>query len=137
MTKKTLSQYASLSGLLVMVLGSLSACSSVPVPEEQIQLSKNAVNRAVSAEATQYAPVEMKNAQDKLFLMERALGEKQYEKARQLAQQAEADANLAERKARASKAQKTLKNARDGIDVLRQEMLQAPEAPKVTPSKVQ
>lgn len=137
MTKKTLSQYASLSGLLVMVLGSLSACSSVPVPEEQIQLSKNAVNRAVSAEATQYAPVEMKNAQDKLFLMERALGEKQYEKARQLAQQAEADANLAERKARASKAQKTLKNARDGIDVLRQEMLQAPEAPKVIPSKVQ
>lgn len=137
MAKKTLGEYASLSGLLVVMLGSLSACSSVPLPQEQIQLSKDAVSRAVSADATQYAPLEMKSAQDKLFLMERAVGEKKYEEARLLAQQAEADANLAERKARATQAQQTLKSAREGIDVLRQEMLQAPDAPKTSPANVQ
>lgn len=128
---------ASISGLLVMMLGSLSACSGVPLPEEQVQLSKNAVNRAVSADATQYAPMEMKSAQDKLFDMERALGEKKYTQARLIAQQAEADAILAERKAQANKARQTLSNARQGIEVLRQEMLHAPDAPQTNPAQAQ
>ncbi|GGK32301.1 hypothetical protein [Pseudomonas koreensis] len=40
----------SLSGLVVAA--ALSACASAPVPEQQITLSRDAVNRAVSAEAT-------------------------------------------------------------------------------------
>jgi len=114
----------SLSGLVVAA--ALSACASAPVPEQQITLSRDAVNRAVSAEATQYAPLEMKAAQDKMFLMERAMGERDYVQARTLAEQIEADANLAERKARAVKWQKQLVDARSGIQVLKQEMLQDP-----------
>ncbi|WP_395602509.1 DUF4398 domain-containing protein [Pseudomonas sp. A1230] len=114
----------SLGGLVVAA--TLSACTSVPVPEQQITLAKDAVNRAVSADAIQYAPLEMKAAQDKLFLMERALGEKNYASARLLAEQIEADANLAERKARATKWDKQLTDARSGIQVLKQEMLQDP-----------
>lgn len=114
----------SLSGLVVAA--TLSACASTPVPEQQITLSRDAVNRAVSAEATQYAPLEMKAAQDKMFLMERAMGERDYVQARTLAEQIEADANLAERKARAVKWQKQLVDARSGIQVLKQEMLQDP-----------
>ncbi|MFJ2386391.1 DUF4398 domain-containing protein [Pseudomonas koreensis] len=114
----------SLSGLVVAA--ALSACASAPVPEQQITLSRDAVNRAVSAEATQYAPLEMKAAQDKMFLMERAMGERDYVQARTLAEQVEADANLAERKARAVKWQKQLVDARSGIQVLKQEMLQDP-----------
>jgi hypothetical protein len=114
----------SLSGLVVAA--ALSACASAPVPEQQITLSRDAVNRAVSAEATQYAPLEMKAAQDKMFLMERAMGERDYVQARTLAEQIEADANLAERKARAVKWQKQLVDARSGIQVLKQEMLEDP-----------
>lgn len=114
----------SLSGLVVAA--ALSACASAPVPEQQITLSRDAVSRAVSAEATQYAPLEMKAAQDKMFLMERAMGERDYVQARTLAEQIEADANLAERKARAVKWQKQLVDARSGIQVLKQEMLQDP-----------
>ena len=44
----------------------------------------------------------------------------------QIVGQAEADANLAERKARAVKWQKQLTDARSGIQVLKQEMLQDP-----------
>lgn len=134
MVTRNLSKYAALPGLLLVTLGSLTACSSVQLPEEQVLLSKNAINRAVTAEATQYAPLEMKGAQDKLFLMERAIGEKDYDKARVLAQQAEADANLAERKAMAAKAQLALESARKGIEVLKEEMLQAPDASQTTTS---
>ncbi|WP_123448623.1 DUF4398 domain-containing protein [Pseudomonas fluorescens] len=117
---------ARLSVSVVVVAAALSACASAPIPEQQISLSKEAVNRAVSADATQYAPLEMKAAQDKMFLMERALGEKNYPQAKLLAEQIEADANLAERKARAVKWQKQLTDARSGIQVLKQEMLQDP-----------
>lgn len=117
---------ARLSVSVVVVAAALSACASAPIPEQQISLSKEAVNRAVSADATQYAPLEMKAAQDKMFLMERALGEKNYPQAKLLAEQIEADAHLAERKARAVKWQKQLTDARSGIQVLKQEMLQDP-----------
>ena len=136
MIEKTLNRAASFCGSLVL-LGALSACSSVPLPEDQVQLSKNAVSRAEAADATQYAPLEMKSAQDKLFRMERALGEKDYSLARVLAQQAEADANLAERKAQAQKMQQALESAREGIKVLKQEMLQAPDAPQTSSTLAQ
>lgn len=121
-----LSSRARLSVSVLVVAAALSACASAPIPEQQISLSKDAVNRAVSADATQYAPLEMKAAQDKMFLMERALGEKNYPQAKVLAEQIEADANLAERKSRAVKWQKQLSDARSGIQVLKQEMLQDP-----------
>ncbi|MGE8175777.1 DUF4398 domain-containing protein [Pseudomonas fluorescens] len=105
----------------------LSACANVPAPDDQMVLSRNAVSRAVSAEATQYAPLEMKAAQDKMFLMERAMGERNYVQARALAEQIEVDANLAERKARTVKWQQQLQQSRAGIQVLKQEMLQAPD----------
>lgn len=126
MTLSSMSSRARLVACGLAVAAVLSGCASAPIPEQQISLSRDAVNRAVSAEATQYAPLEMKAAQDKMFLMERALGEKDYPQARLLAEQIEADANLAERKSRAVKWQKQLTDARSGIQVLKQEMLQDP-----------
>lgn len=126
MTLSSMSSRAQLVACGLAVAAVLSGCASAPIPEQQVSLSRDAVNRAVSAEATQYAPLEMKAAQDKMFLMERALGEKDYPQARLLAEQIEADANLAERKSRAVKWQKQLTDARTGIQVLKQEMLQDP-----------
>lgn len=110
------------AGLLLV----LSGCASVVVPNEQIELTRSAVNRAVSADATQYAPVEMRSAQDNLRAMERALGEKKFKDVRILAERAESDARLAETKARASRTQDQLKVAREGIQVLRKELLEDP-----------
>lgn len=124
--------------LLLITAVTLSACASAPIPEDQISLSKDAVSRAVSAGATAYAPLQMKVAQDKMFLMERAIGEKKYQQVRELAEQIQVDANLAERTANTVKAQKDLKNAESGIQVLKQEMLQAPAAglaPVPTPTR--
>lgn len=113
-----------LAGLLMIMGG----CASVTVPTEQIELTRSAVNRAVAADATQYAPVEMRAAQDKLGAMDRAFGEKRYEQVRTLAQQAEADARLAETKARAQRTEEQLKTAEKGIEVLKHEMLIEPGA---------
>jgi hypothetical protein len=120
-------EYISAAGMLLLV-GALSGCAGTPMSNEQIQMSKSAVSRAVSADATQYAPLEMKTAQDKLFKMERALGEKDFIQARTLAEQVEVDAHLAERKAQAVKSQQQLQRAKEGIQVLKQEMLQAPDS---------
>lgn len=128
MAVKRTSKHLAVSGLMVALLAALSGCASVVAPTEQVELTRNAVSRAVTADATQFAPVEMKDAQDKLYALERALGEQDFTRARLLAEQAEADANLAERKARALRAQQQLSEARQGIEVLREEMLQAPDA---------
>lgn len=119
---------AGCSVLLLVVVAGLSSCASAPEPVEDIALSQDAVNRAVSAGATEYAPLEMKIAQDKLFMMERAIGEKNYELAKNLAEQIEVDGALAERKARTVKSQKELDAAQQGIRILKQEMLQAPDS---------
>ncbi|OUM28120.1 chromosome segregation ATPase [Pseudomonas sp. 1239] len=131
MVAKRTTNYLAASSLLMVLAG----CAGVPVPTEQVELTRNAVSRAVTADATQYAPAEMKAAQDKLYAVERALGERNLVEARTLAEQAEADANLAERKARAAKAQQQLRSAQQGIEVLKQEMLQSPDAitPTITP----
>jgi hypothetical protein len=119
--------FARKSASLLAVVA-LAACASAPMPEEQISLSKSAVNRAVSAQATQYAPLEMKSAQDKLLLLERAVGERDAAQSRVLAEQVEADANLAESKAHAVKWQQQLEASRNGIQVLKHEMLNAPDS---------
>ncbi|MCY7261880.1 DUF4398 domain-containing protein [Pseudomonas protegens] len=136
MISETMFSRAKKLTLLVVMTGALAACASVPEPHDQILLSKNAVTRAMSANATQYAPLEMKSAQDKMLLMERAMGERDYLQARTLAEQIEVDANLAERKAQAVKWQEQLQQSQVGMQVLKQEMLQAPSTGVAPPASV-
>lgn len=100
----------------------LAGCASNP-PDEQLAVSQQAVDSAFSAGAPEFATVEMKSAQDKLKQAELAMQEENYQEARRLAEQAEWDARLAERKARAAKAQNTLQEARTAIEQLRDETL--------------
>lgn len=109
--------------LATLLLGSsllLAGCAGNP-PSEQYAVSQSAVNSAVSAGATEFAPVEMKAAQDKLKEAEFAMHDEEYEQARRLAEQAEWDARVAERKAQAAKAERALQDARQGIQELREE----------------
>ncbi|WP_322981619.1 DUF4398 domain-containing protein [Pseudomonas sp. C11] len=109
--------------LAALMLGSslvLAGCAGNP-PSEQYAVTQSAVNSAISAGGTEYAPVEMKAAQDKLKEAEFAMHDEDYEKARRLAEQAEWDARLAERKAEAAKAERALQDARQGVQELREE----------------
>ena len=100
----------------------LGGCASVPAPTEQIAVSKSAINNAVSAGGAEYAPVEMRSAQDKLDRANRAMAKEDYDEARQYAEQAQADARLAEQKANSAKARKSAAVMQDDIRVLREEL---------------
>jgi hypothetical protein len=109
--------------LAALALGSsliLAGCAGNP-PTEQYAVTQSAVNDAVSAGGTEFAAVEMKTAQDKLKQAEIAMHDKQYDQARLLAEQAEWDARVAERKAQAAKAEQTVKDSQQGVQELRQE----------------
>ena len=109
--------------LAALALGSslvLAGCAGNP-PSEQYAVTQSAVNSAVSAGGTEFAAVEMKSAQDKLKQAELAMHDKKYDEARRLAEQAEWDARVAERKAQAAKAEKAVQDARQGVQELRQE----------------
>lgn len=110
--------------LTAIALGGLllTACAGNP-PKEQFAVTESAVREAVSAGGTQYAPVEMRAAQEKWRQAELAMQKEEYEQARKLAEQAEWDARVAEGKARAAKAQKAAEDAREGIEVLREESM--------------
>ncbi|WP_053268325.1 DUF4398 domain-containing protein [Pseudomonas chlororaphis] len=109
--------------LAALALGSslvLAGCAGNP-PSEQYAVTQSAVNSAVSAGGTEFAAVEMKSAQDKLKQAELAMHDKNYDEARRLAEQAEWDARVAERKAQAAKAEQVLKDSQKGVQELRQE----------------
>ncbi len=119
------SSFTSLCGLKLaaLALGSsmvLAGCAGNP-PTEQYAVTQSAVNSAVSAGGTEFAAVEMKSAQDKLKQAEIAMHDKKYDEARRLAEQAEWDARVAERKAQAAKAEQALKDSQKGVQELRQE----------------
>ena len=101
----------------------MAGCASNgPKPTEQIAVSKSAVANAVAAGGSEYAPVEMRNAQDKLDRAHRAMDKEDYVNARWLAEEAQVDARLAEKKAQSAKAQKAAIVMGDDIRVLREEI---------------
>ncbi|RON54874.1 DUF4398 domain-containing protein [Pseudomonas frederiksbergensis] len=124
-TSTAKSSFTHLRGLKLaaLAIGStfvLAGCAGNP-PTEQYAVTQSAVNSAVSAGGTEFAAVEMKSAQDKLKQAEIAMHDKKYDEARTLAEQAEWDARVAERKAQAMKAEQAVKDSQKGVQELRQE----------------
>ena len=99
----------------------LSACASTPPPVEQLAVGKAAVERATGPAAAE-APVEMAAARDKIARANLAYANKDYVLARQLAEEAEADATLAEAQARTVRSSRALSEVREGVRQLREEM---------------
>jgi hypothetical protein len=67
--------------------------------------------------------MELASARDKISRANTAFAAKDYVLARQLANEAEADATLAEAQSRAVRSGRALTEVRDGIRMLREEML--------------
>lgn len=103
---------------LVFVVG----CSSVPPPTEAMALARAAVDQAQASDAPELAPVELNEARAKLTRATQALDAKEYEQARRLAQGAEADAQLAQARARSAKSGKAVAELQESIRVLREEL---------------
>lgn len=101
----------------------LSACASLPPPVEQMAVTRTTVERVSSApNAVDAAPVELSQAREKLARAERAMNDKDYVTARRLGAEAEADARVAESRASAMRGERALKEIRDSIRSLQDEI---------------
>jgi len=106
---------------LVAVVALLGACATTPPPTAQIAVSRAAVERAGGSAAAE-APIELAAARDKLARANQAVAAKDYPLARQLAEQAEADATLAEAQSRSVRSSRALAEVREGLRQMRDEM---------------
>ena len=109
-----------LLGAVPLVL--VAACSSVPPPTEEMALARAAVDQAQASDAPELAPVELNSARAKLTRATQAMDAKDYGQARRLAQESEADAQLAQARARSAKSGKAVAELQESIRVLREEL---------------
>lgn len=108
-------------GVSAVVAIFIAGCAGTP-PIEQMTIAKVAVGNATSAGGNEFAPLPLKSAMDKMDAAERAMTAEDYDLARQLAEQAQVDAQLAAATARSAKAQKAANALQEGNRVLRQEI---------------
>lgn len=106
------------AGAAIMMAG----CASAPAPIEQMSASRAAVSEATSAGGGEFAPQQLKTAMDKMNAAERAMAAEDYVLARQLAEQAQVDAQLAGAMARSAKARKAADALQEASRELRQEI---------------
>lgn len=109
-------------GVVVMAAALAGGCAGVPSPTEQIAVSKLAVANANSAGGTEFAPVEMRTAQEKLDAAIQAMTDEKNKQARLLGEQAQVDAELATAKAHAAKAEKAAVAVEEDNRVLHKEL---------------
>lgn len=113
---------------LAATLLAAAGCASQPVPTDRLALAQQAIERAERAGAVELAPVEIRNARDKLGAAQRAAGEREAASTARLAEQAEVDAQLAEATARAEKSARAVAELDDSLRALQRETQRAPGA---------
>ena len=107
---------------LLIGLVALVGCSAKGVsPIERIANTEMTIKHARESEAINYAPLELKLAEDNLKAAKAAQAEEEYLKAGKMADKALADAILAEEKSKAAKAKKVSIDLQDAIKTFQME----------------
>jgi hypothetical protein len=127
-----LTQAAIASAAIVLGLG---GCVSTPVPNEKIAVAKASVQRAEQSGGPELAPVEMAAAHDKLQRAEKAAADHDGDVAGQLADQANADAQLAEATAQQKRSAKAAAELDASLRDLRNESMRSTPAQPTQPTQ--
>ncbi len=106
----------SLAGLLV-----ISGCASTG-PSATLPLARSFLETSQEDRLSEFAPLELRIAQDKVEEAEQAAKAKDHNKAERLSQEALANLKLAEAKAAAKKSQTIAEELERAISTLRQEI---------------
>jgi hypothetical protein len=113
------------AALLVLATSSvwlLGACASTPVPKEQMAVAEASVQRASNANTSESAAGPLQIAVSKLDAARAALTAKNNKQARQLAEQVDVDAQVAELHAQSVRSGKAAKESQDAVRVLGEEI---------------
>jgi hypothetical protein len=105
------------AALLLAMVG----CASQPVPVAEMAVAEASVKRADTSNTRVSAPGELKIAVAKLASAQQAAAREDYVLARQLAEQATVDAQVAMLHAETVRSQKSAQESRDAADALREE----------------
>lgn len=97
------------------------ACASVPAPKAEMADAETALRAAEQVNAGDQAPLDMRTAREKLEKARAAMRDGDHLAARRLAEDAAADAQVAEAKARNARAQALADAIRADIEALREE----------------
>jgi predicted small lipoprotein YifL len=107
------------STLAAAALFALAGCASKPpMPSAEMAVAEASVQRANTSGTSDNAPAELQLAVSKLASAREALAAKDNERARQLAEQADVDAQAAELHARAARARKAAQETQDAARAL-------------------
>src|SRR5262245_40534968 len=100
-----------------------SACASTPMPAEKLAVADDAVHRAETAGATEFAAADLATARDKLQRARKGAEERDLPavEVNRLAEQAIADAHFAEAEAQAGKAKSALEETENSLRALQEE----------------
>ncbi len=93
-------------------------------PKAEISMAQQAIDQAQSAGATESAPLELKSARDKLQTAQSLVAKdkrKDFPQARRMAEEAVADAQLAQARATADRAKKSLAEVNESVRAMRDE----------------
>ena len=109
---------------LIFSLGlvALTACSSKQPPTRELALAESAVENAARSGGYEFAPLELRGAQEKLTQARLAMQDKEYDEARRLLEQAEVDARLAEETTGTVRSRQAVEELQKSIDLLNQEI---------------
>ena len=116
-----LSNVAKGAGLCTVIGLSMAGCASTPIPSEQIAVAKSSVQRAEQNGAPELAPVEMSTARQELASAEKSAADREALPAKQWAEKANVDAQLAEATAQQHRAHKAADEFDASMSTLRQE----------------
>jgi hypothetical protein len=107
--------------LVAAIALSAVGCVTTSIPNEKLAVAKSSVQAAEQAGAPELAPVEMAAARDKLARAEKAAADRDAQPATDLAEQANADAQLAEATAQEKRSHKAAMELDSSLQALRQE----------------
>ncbi len=107
--------------LSVMTLFSLACATGTP-PTDTIGAAERSITEAVQADAEPYARLELYLAREHLAAAQTSLEKERYDEARDLAEKALVEAQLAEAKANSARAQRNVTEIREHIATLRREI---------------
>lgn len=119
----------SCGAVALFALLTLAACSdSTPRPDDALVRAKAAVDQATTAGSAQYAAADLNDARTELQSANQAETQGDYKQARYMAENAEADADLATAKTQATKAAESARQVQQGNQAL-QDQVNTPNNP--------
>jgi predicted S18 family serine protease len=105
--------------ILLLLTG---ACATTNPPTQQLTETETVIRQADQIGAGDYAPLEIRQARQKLEQARAAYNKEDFEEAARLAEQAKVDAELAQIKTLSGKAQLAVRELRESIRLLEEEL---------------